>query len=262
MAPSVPPVAQHVLDEAIMEIIASSDLCVSLADPLDPEHRFWTVSKTLASLTGFEPSELIGKCPGRVLGCNLGHGSDLRQVRSSWQRGEACDVKFLNRKKSGELFWHFVRVCGLSVSRTGTSDDRWVLLGAHAEVPSDADDDENDAAISNALDEVLQLSIAQIARKLCGMHGNRERTDAFMHHSAWDVFEELAWRQKSWCSVLPDSLEWTDVNASLMAMSRKWNLAWVFSMMAVKSTYLTLGASLGFTLAVAKLCGDKSCSNR
>ena len=115
---------------------------------------------------------------------------------------------------------------------------------------------------SKALDEVLQLATAQIARKLCWMHGNRERIDAFMHHSAWNIFEEPAWRQKSWYSVPPDSLESTDVNDSLMDMSRKWNLAWVFSMMAVKSSYLTLGSSFSFTLAVAQPCGGTLCSSR
>ena len=90
----------------------------------DPKSSILYANKTFKKLTGYDPSEVIGKTP-RVL---QGTGTDrkvLDRLSSSMKSGRRFEGKAINYKKDGTPFIMYWRVLPVKVGR---STKVWVAI--------------------------------------------------------------------------------------------------------------------------------------
>lgn len=81
-------------------------ILITEAEPIDlPGPRILWANDVFYKLTGYEPSEIIGKSP-RILQGPLTDKSVLKNLRTALEKWEVCRVEILNYKKDGSTFWN------------------------------------------------------------------------------------------------------------------------------------------------------------
>jgi PAS domain S-box-containing protein len=80
-------------------------ILITEAEPFDaPGPRILWANDFFYQITGYEPSEVIGKTP-RILKGPLTDKSVLKTLRAALEKWKACRFEVLNYKKDGSTFW-------------------------------------------------------------------------------------------------------------------------------------------------------------
>lgn len=126
--------------QSIQDAVKSCSFMVTIADPRSPDCPLIAVSNEFLSMTGYDPSEIIGvNCRFLNQGCHM-DPEDLQNLRQSVETGNPFAAVLENRKKSGELFLNLLDLRGLSVAKNPeTGEELWFLIGVQADVTDVAD---------------------------------------------------------------------------------------------------------------------------
>jgi diguanylate cyclase (GGDEF)-like protein/PAS domain S-box-containing protein len=109
-------ISKYLLSSALPESLGSAwfenclnhlndAILITEAEPFDdPGPRILWANDIFYRITGYDPSEVIGKTP-RILQGPLTDKSVLKTLRSAIEEGKVCRVEVLNYKKDGSTFW-------------------------------------------------------------------------------------------------------------------------------------------------------------
>mmetsp|Transcript_15872 Transcript_15872/g.37488 ORF Transcript_15872/g.37488 Transcript_15872/m.37488 type:complete len:335 (+) Transcript_15872:120-1124(+) len=130
-------VRESSIRQAINAAVADGQVSVTVADPRSTDDVLIAISEQFETMTGFARQEILGKnCRFLNAGCNVNQ-TDLVRLRSAVETGEPYTGLLENRRKSGELFWNLLDMCGLTVARNPfNGDELWFLVGIQADVSS------------------------------------------------------------------------------------------------------------------------------
>lgn len=94
---------QKLLESVITN--ANDAVLITEAEPFNaPGPRIIYVNEAFTRMTGYLPSEVIGKNP-RILQGPKSNRKELDRLKQAMQNWEPCEVTTINYKKSGEEFW-------------------------------------------------------------------------------------------------------------------------------------------------------------
>jgi PAS domain S-box-containing protein len=82
----------------------------------DMQLRVTYANSSITDISGYRPSELIGRNP-RVLGSDLTPPAVFTAMHHALDKGESWSGEFLNRRKSGELYWASTTITPLTNGR-------------------------------------------------------------------------------------------------------------------------------------------------
>jgi diguanylate cyclase (GGDEF)-like protein/PAS domain S-box-containing protein len=89
------------------------------------DHRIVYVNSAFASITGYEPTEAIGRNPRFLQGTGTSQATRV-SLREAIAKGQPAQAEILNYRKSGEPYWVDVSIVPVSVSSGGIT--HWIAI--------------------------------------------------------------------------------------------------------------------------------------
>lgn len=163
------------VEEALINAVANSDFCVSVADPRAVSSPLM-VSNGFSDMTGFTAKSIVGS-NFRALKVGADNDpSDLMRLRSACSTGESVTVTLTNRRISGELFRTLLHLRSLSLAQDlVTGEDVWYTLGFYLDITESEIEESNEGchARHNAeIDRMATLIRARVMEELAAVLDN------------------------------------------------------------------------------------------